>query len=78
MLMERKGMSFGFGLSCLRHVVQHEQLRTGARRDGVGTALIVAELHQHRVVVERLDDRADLTPGKPVRRNIGQRRNDTQ
>ena len=44
----------------LRDIVQDQQVRPWAGRDRVGTTLVVAELHEQSLVVELLDDRADL------------------
>jgi hypothetical protein len=48
----------------LRGVVQGEQVRPRARRDRVGSTLVVAELHEQSLVVQQLDDGADLPAGR--------------
>jgi hypothetical protein len=50
--------------------VQDEQARLSAMRDRVGTALIVAGLHEQNLVVELRDDRNDLPHTRPANRRL--------
>src|ERR1700738_1282939 len=54
----------------LWYVVQDKQVRPRAGRDRVGATLVVAELHEQSLVVQLLDDRADLPARKPLRRKV--------
>lgn len=44
----------------------------------MGSPCVIAELDQHGVVVERLDDRADLPTLKPLRRMIAEQRHEVE
>ena len=58
--------------------MEHEQviLRTG--RDRVGMPLIVAELDKQVLVIQLLNDGADLPTGKPVPGKVCQQSHDIQ
>ena len=52
--------------------MQDEQIRLRTGRDRVSLTLIVAKLHEQRLVIKLLNDSTDLPARKPLRRNIRQ------
>src|SRR3954470_2164812 len=62
----------GCGSSRLGNVVQGEQFVASTRYEGVGTALLVTELHQRSILVQLLHNGADLPARKPLRRKVRQ------
>jgi hypothetical protein len=60
--------------SRLRHVVQDQKLRARTGHDGIGAALVVAEFDQDILVIERLDDRTNLSSRQPFRGGVGKHR----
>ncbi len=58
--------------------MQDQQVGPPARRDRVGTALVVAQLHEQNLVINVFDDRADLAACKPLSGNVRQQRHHVQ
>jgi len=58
----------------LRLIMQNQQVRMCAWHNGVRTAFIIAEFHEHGTVLKRLNDRADLSARQAVRRVVRQER----
>jgi hypothetical protein len=53
---------------------ENKQGVAGARSDGVGLALLVAEFDKRGGFVQRLDDSTDLTSDEPVLRKVAEKR----
>jgi hypothetical protein len=65
-------------LSRLRHVMQDQKPRSRAWRNGIGPPLVITELDEHRALIQRFNDRADLPARKTFHWLIRQQRYDIE